>query len=219
MQAEAYVRLFPFLNKLILPKGVVDLVRTIPPANVTLLAPSAVLVVREDMHPALTSLLAQAASETHQAPTLFARASEFPSSIDPEFTVADSAARFYKNGPPFLQRYLPFWLANFAERMIVLGVPLATIALPLFKFLPWLYRWRVRQRMLRWYAALKSVESRLEAQPSPNQVTVLTQEVEAIEDEVNDSPVPLGFSEQFYNLRSHIDLVRQRLTTRVTVRA
>ena len=121
-QAEAYVRLFPFLTRLVLPQGVVDLVRNIPAADVVLLAPAAVLVVREDMHPALASLLAQAASDVHQSPSLFARASEFPKAVDPEFAVADSAARFYKNGPPFLQRYLPFWLANFVERMIVLGV-------------------------------------------------------------------------------------------------
>jgi TRAP transporter TAXI family solute receptor len=214
VQAEAYTRLFPYLSRLVLPQGVVDLVKNVPPADVVLLAPSAVLVVRQDLHPALTSLLAQAASEVHQPPSLFARAAEFPKTADPEFQVADSALRFYKNGAPFLQRYLPFWLANFVERMIVLAVPLATIAIPLFKFLPWLYKWRVRQRMLKWYAALKRVESRLEAQPSPSQITALTDDVERIEDEVNDSPVPLGFSEQFYNLRAHIDLVRQRLRTR-----
>lgn len=219
LQAEAYTRLFPYLTRLVLPQGVVDLVKNVPPADVALLAPSAVLVVRQEMHPALTSLLAQAASEVHQAPSLFAKASEFPKTADPEFPVADSALRFYKNGAPFLQRYLPFWLANFVERMIVLGLPLATIAIPLFKVVPGLYKWRVRQRMLRWYAALKAVESRLDAQPSPGQIAQLTADVELIEDEVNDSPVPLGFSEQFYNLRSHIDLVRQRLQSRGAARA
>ncbi len=218
-QGEAYTRLFPYLSRLVLPQGVVDLVKSIPPADIALVAPSAVLVVREDLHPALTSLLAQAAAEVHQAPSLFAKASEFPKAADPEFPVADSAQRFYKNGAPFLQRYLPFWLANFVERMIVLGLPLATIAIPLFKVIPGLYKWRVRQRMLRWYAALKTVESRIDAQPSPSQIAQLTADVELIEDEVNDSPVPLGFSEQFYNLRSHIDLVRQRLQSRGPLRA
>ena len=214
IQAEAYTRLFPYLSRLVLPQGVIDIVKNIPPTDVALVAPSAVLVVHEDMHPALTSLLAQAAAEVHQAPSLFAKASEFPKTADPEFPVADSAQRFYKNGAPFLQRYLPFWFANFVERMIVLSVPLATIAIPLFKFIPALYKWRVRQRMLRWYAALKRVESRIDTQPSPSQIAHLTTEIEQIEDEVNESPVPLGFSEQFYNLRSHIDLVRQRLQTR-----
>lgn len=217
VQAEAYTRLFSYLNRLVLPHGVVDLVRNIPASDTVLLAPAAVLVVREDLHPALTSLLAQAAAEVHQPASLFAAASEFPKAIDPEFQMSDSAVRFYKNGPPFLQRYLPFWLANFAERLIVLGVPLATIAIPLFKFLPWLYRWRVRQRMLKWYAALKRVESRLDSMPSPSQIAILADDVEHIEEEVNDSPVPLGFSEQFYNLRSHIELVRQRLRTRTVV--
>ena len=215
-QADAYTRLFPFLTRLRLPQGVIDLVRNIPATDIALVAPSAVVVVREDLHPAIVSLLAQAAAEVHQPPSLLSQASEFPKAVDPEFQVADSAQRFYKSGAPFFQRYLPFWLANLVERLIVLGVPLATVALPLFKFLPWLYRWRVRQRMLGWYAELKRLESRLDAQPSPSQIAMLTQEIDRIEDEVNDSPVPLGFSEQFYNLRAHIDLVRQRLTARRT---
>jgi hypothetical protein len=44
---------------------------------------------------------------------------------------------------------------------------------------------------------------------------MLQDELDRIEDEVNDSPVPLGFSEQFYDLRGHIDLVRQRLAARI----
>ena len=211
-QADAYARLFPYLTRLVLPQGVVDLVKNVPPADVILVAPAAVLVVR-------VSLLAQAAAEVHQAPSLFSQASEFPKAVDPEFQMADSAVRFYKNGAPFFQRYLPFWLANLVERLIVLGVPLATVALPLFKFVPWLFKWRVRNRMLKWYASLKEIESRLEAQPTPSQIAVLTADVEQIEVEMNDSPVPLGFSEQFYNLRGHIDLVRKRLTTRVTAAA
>ena len=213
-QADAYTRRFPFLSRLRLPQGVIDLVRNIPPSDVALVAPSAVLVVRDELHPAIISLLAQAAMEVHQPPSLLSQAAEFPKAVDPEFQVSDSAQRYYKNGAPFFQRYLPFWLANLVERLIVLGVPLATVALPLFKFVPWLYRWRVRQRMLSWYGEMKRVESRLDAQPSPSQVAMLTQEIDRIEDEVNDSPVPIGFSEQFYNLRAHIDLVRQRLNAR-----
>jgi len=41
-----------------------------------------------------------------------ARAGTFPNAQTVEFPLAAEAARFYRSGPPLLQRYLPFWLAN-----------------------------------------------------------------------------------------------------------
>ena len=213
-QAEAYTRLLPYLTRLVLPQGSIDLAENVPSSDIHLIATSAALVVRDELHPALVYLLAQAAQEVHGGPNLFNSPGEFPKSVDPELKMSDDAARFYRNGAPFLQRYFPFWFANFVERMIVLGVPLLTIAIPLFKIVPWLYRWRIRERMLYWYSQLKKLEASLEAKPSPSQLSLIGVQIDKIEDEVNESPVPLGSSEQFYNLRGHIDLVRNRLKAR-----
>jgi hypothetical protein len=38
--------------------------------------------------------------------------------------------------------------------------------------------------------------------------------VERIEDEVSRIRLPLTFTDQLYNLRSHIDIVRRKITTR-----
>ena len=81
-QADAYHRRFPFLSKLTLPQGVADLVRDYPPFDVTVLAPTANLIVRDDLHPALQSLLLQAASEVHGRAGFFQRAGEFPAYKD-----------------------------------------------------------------------------------------------------------------------------------------
>lgn len=213
-QADAYTRLLPYLSKLTLPQGAIDLAANIPATDVHLVATSAALVVRDELHPALVYLLAQAVQEVHGGANLFNTPGEFPKPVDPEFKISDDAARFYKNGAPILQRYFPFWLANFVERMIVLGVPLLGIAIPLFKIIPWLYRWRIRERMLYWYAQIKKLEASLEGKPTSTQLEFIGQQIDKVEDEVNESPVPLGFSEQFYNLRGHIDLVRNRVKSR-----
>lgn len=215
-QADAYTRLFPYLTRLTLPQGVIDLVRNIPPLDVQLVAPAAELLVRADLHPAIVTLLAQAAAETHQGAGLFQKAGEFPLSTDPDFSVSEHALRFYKNGPPFLQRFLPFWLAVLAERMVVLLVPLLTILLPLIKLVPLVYKWRVRQRLLVWYEKLKGLERSIATNASADDLGQHWDEIEKIEAGVSEIPVPLGFSEQFYNLRSHIELVRQRLLARYT---
>ncbi|MCX7172206.1 MAG: ABC transporter substrate-binding protein [Proteobacteria bacterium] len=116
--AEAYARRFPHLSKLTLPRGGVDLVRDIPPHDITLVSPLATLVVREDIHPALIDLLLQAASEVHGDSGLFQKAGEFPRPTQVDFPLSSEAERYYKSGKPLLQRYLPFWAATLIDRLV-----------------------------------------------------------------------------------------------------
>jgi len=110
-RADAHVALQPHLTKLVLPAGVADLGRNLPPADVMLVAPKASLAVRRDLHPALQYLLLDAADQIHAAPGVFHRASEFPAAEAIDLPLADDALQFHKAGRPFLQRHLPFWLA------------------------------------------------------------------------------------------------------------
>ena len=128
--------------------------------------------------------------------------------------MSDDALRFYKDGPPFLQRYLPFWLATFLERMKVMILPIATVLLPLFKLGPAVYRWSIKRRLFLWYDRLKKLEDRVRADTAGAQRATHTAEVLQIEEAVTSIPVPIAFSDQFYSLRAAIDLVRQRLTQR-----
>lgn len=210
-QADALTRLYPFLAKVVLPAGVVDLASDVPPHDVTLLAAAGALVVRQDVHPAIVRLLVEAAREIHGGAGLFQRPGEFPQSVDTELPVDPDAARYYKNGPPFLERYLPFWLAVFLERMGIMLVPVATILLPLFKVVPMAYNWRVKRRILFWYDKLKGLERRFKADCSREKLDQYRDEIHRIEDAVSVIPMPLGYSDQLYNLRSAVELVRQRI--------
>src|SRR6185369_1022026 len=112
-------RRFRFLSPMTLARGVVDLSRNVPAEDVRLIAATSSLVAREDMHPALVQLFVQAAARIHGGGSWTSRAGQFPSAQNSEFPLARDAERYYRNGPPLLQRYLPFWLANFIERMWV----------------------------------------------------------------------------------------------------
>jgi hypothetical protein len=127
-QADAYLRRFPFLSKIVLPRGVVDLVRDVPPRDTVLLATTANVIVRDDLHPALANLLLQAMTEVNGKGGFFQRAGEFPAYKDHSFPLSTDAARYYKSGPPFLQRYLPFWLAVLVERLFVMILPLVMLS-------------------------------------------------------------------------------------------
>lgn len=214
-RAEAYTRRFPHLSRLVLPRGVFNLAADVPASDVILLAPTAQLVVRESLHPALSYLLMRAASEVHSRAGLLDRAGEFPAAYESVFPLSDEAQRYYRSGAPLLQRYLPFWAANLVDRLWVMLVPVLAVLLPVTRVLPSLYRWRVRSRIYRWYARLKEVELELEENPDAVLLEDMLRRMDEMDDAVNHIPTPLAYSDNLYLFRQHIDLVRRRIIEKI----
>jgi TRAP-type uncharacterized transport system substrate-binding protein len=207
-QADAYSRRFPFISPVTLPRGVVDLAGDLPPADVRLVAPTATLVARQDTHPALIQLFVQAAQQIHGEAGWFQRKGDFPSVKGTERPLADEAKRFYAKGPPFLQHFLPFWLANLVDRMWVALLSIVAILIPLSRVVPPLYEFRIRSRVFRWYGRLRVVENDQGKRPRDE----LMKELDDIERGVEHVTVPLSYADELYALRSHIQLVRSKLT-------
>jgi TRAP transporter TAXI family solute receptor len=213
-QAEAYTRRLPFLTHVVLPRGIVDLGRDIPSQDFHLIAPTATLVAREDLHPALVDLFVKAATEIHGGTGWFQQQGQFPSARYTEIPVSREAAKYYRDGPPFLQRYMSFWLANLFDRLWVVVVALAALIIPLSKIVPPLYVWRIRSRVYRWYGQLRAVEQALESADPAQCEEVradLLRRLDDIERNVNHISIPLAYADALYGLRSHINFVRQRV--------
>ncbi|MES2635075.1 MAG: TAXI family TRAP transporter solute-binding subunit [Pseudomonadota bacterium] len=211
-QSEAYSRRFPFLTPALLPRGVVDLARDLPPTDLRLVATTTEMLTREQTHPALLQLVTQAARDMHGAAGWFNRAGSFPTLEHSEYPVSREAERAIKGGQPFLQRYLSFWVANLVERMwLALGIILA-ILLPLSRIVPPLYQFRIRSRVFRWYGQLRVIESEMEADQAD--ATQLAKELDSLEANVSRVSVPLSYADELYALRNNIALVRRRLEDR-----
>lgn len=211
-QAEAYTRRLPFLTHVVLPRGIVDLGRNIPAKDYHLIAPTATLLARKELHPALVGQLVKAASEIHGAAGWFQQQGQFPSPKYTEVEVAEAADRYYRTGPPWLQRYLSFWLANLAERLWVVVVALTALLIPLSRIVPPIYVWRVRSRVYRWYGELRAIEQALEeGEASAAAQQSLLARLDGLEERVNHISVPLAYADELYRLRSHIQLVRARV--------
>ncbi|TAK67932.1 MAG: C4-dicarboxylate ABC transporter substrate-binding protein [Betaproteobacteria bacterium] len=212
-QAEAYARRLPFLSKAVLPRGVVDLARNLPAHDLPLVATTTTLVAREGTHPALLQLFVQAAQKIHGGTGWLARAGQFPSPQNTELPLAKEAERYYRNGPPLLQRYLPFWLANLIDRMWVVLVSIVAVLIPLARVLPPLYEFRIRSRVFRWYRQLREIEDALRTnRASPVELLV---EVNKLDTKAQHITVPLSYADELYSLRSHIQLVRERLSAAI----
>jgi TRAP-type uncharacterized transport system substrate-binding protein len=206
-QADAYTRRFGFLSAVTLPRGVVDLARDMPAADVRMVAPTATLVVREDLHPALAQLFVQAAREVHGNSGWFQRKGDFPNARDGERALAPEAERFYRSGVPWLQRYLPFWLANLIDRMWLALLSIVAVLLPLSRIVPPLVELRIRSRVFRWYGQLREIEAASGGKPAQE----LLGDLDSIEAKVNTVQLPLSYADELYALKSHIQFVRKRL--------
>ena len=206
-QADAYSRRFAFLTPVTLPRGVVDLARDLPPRDVRLIAPTASLVARKGTHPALIQLFVQAAEQVNGGAGWFQRKGDFPTAAGTEQPLAKEAQRFYATGTPVLQRYLPFWLANLIDRMWPVLVTIVAALIPLSRMLPPLYQFRIRSRIFRWYAQLREVEDGVGKRPAAE----LLADLKEIETHVENVTVPLSYADELYSLRSHIQMVGNRL--------
>lgn len=211
-RSAAYGRLFPYLAELTLPEGALDLAANRPPAALRMVGVTAVLAARKDLHPALIDRVLQVATEVHGGPGLFRSADQFPSPEHVGLPLSERAERFYRYGPPLLQRYLPFWAATLVDRLKVMLLPLVGLLFPLVRLTPPVYRWRVRSRVYRIYRELQRIDpDRAPAPPGHAEADARLQALQRLEDEVNHVQVPPAYADELYHLRMHLALVRERL--------
>jgi TRAP transporter TAXI family solute receptor len=208
-RADAYIRRNRFLSKLTLPKGAVDLARNLPNKDIVLLAPTATVVASPALHPALIDLFLLVMRDAHRPGGLLEAPDEFPSPRYITYPLDPAAQRFYDRGPPFLQRFLPFWAANLVDRLKVMILPLLTLLYPLFKILPPAYSWRMRSKVNRWYKELQALDDRVRDQSVSRDEA--TEQLDRIERSVENVSVPAGFAASAYTLRVHIDFLRRRV--------
>jgi hypothetical protein len=97
---------------------------------------------------------------------------------------------------------------------MVLLIPLLAILLPLMRVLPAIYVWNIRRRLIYWYRQLKNLERQIETHQGGDMMSWQA-EIERIERGVRRIRVPLFFSDRLYDLRGHIDLVRQQLAAQM----
>lgn len=213
-QTEALTRIFPFLVRLVLPQGVIDLEHDIPPADTYLIGTTNAVVVRDDLNPEIINLLAKTLSEVHGGAGIFQKAGEFPTATDPEFAMADGAREFYKSGPTYLDEYLSARMASLIKKVIAVVLSCTVILVPFSHLLPKLTRWIVRDRMFHLYRRLRIVETKMQTDLTAAQLEALQSDLESIERSANDLGVPMRYSDLLFELKNHINGVRQRLGLR-----
>jgi hypothetical protein len=210
-QHEAYQRKYRFLAEVSIPPGLFSLGNNVPNEEISLVAPTAMLVVRKDLHPALVSVLLNAATRIHSKGDLLTNPGEFPSVKYTDLPVSEDAKNFYKSGPPMLQRILPFWLASLVDRLKIMLIPLIVLLMPLFRAAPPLVAWRTRRKIYMWYNTLRDVDKKIATGLSGPELDAEITRMHKMEQQVAMVDVPLSYMDQLYHLRLHLTMVQEKL--------
>jgi hypothetical protein len=102
-------------------------------------------------------------------------------------------------------------MASLVHRILVVFVPMLLVLIPVLRFIPTAYKWRVQLKIYRWYRGLLNVEQDSVGEMTEAKRSELTKRLDYIESSVNQMKVPASFAGQFYVLREHIGTVRVRL--------
>jgi TRAP-type uncharacterized transport system substrate-binding protein len=211
-RADAYVALYPFLSKLVVPRGVGSLAKDLPPTDVVLIGPKASLVVRNDLHSAIQYLLLDAAVRIHSGAGIFQRANRFPAAEAIGIPLSSEALHFYRTGLPFLHNYLPFWMATLVGKLLILLIPILGLLYPMMRFLPLLYDWLMRSKIMRIYGELRFLEDQIvNARRADRDIGPIVAQIDQLEQRANVLKIPAAYASMLYMLRNHIDQVRERL--------
>jgi TRAP transporter TAXI family solute receptor len=213
-QADAYPQRYSFLTRRTLRAGAVEFVPLTPPRDIALISTEAMLVARDDVHPAIVNLLLELIRDEHDDQGYFEAPHEFPNVEPVDLRVSPDAIRHHRFGPSLLYRYTPFWVATFLERIVILVVPLLVVMVPMLRFLPEIMRWRVRSRIYRWYGELTLLEHDVQSREGALPIERWLADIERIQRSVERHTLPASFASEAYTLREHIDLVRRAVVAK-----
>jgi len=210
----AYERNFRHLREVVLAEGVLDPAANVPDRDIRLMAATAGLLTSHGLHEALAPLLIDAARDFHGEGDVFEETGEFPAPEPMDVPLSLSAEHYFKSGPSFLYRVLPFAVAATLDRLLILLLPLLTLLLPLLKVAPPLYRWRIRSKIYRWYRVLYEVEHEVDRRSEGTDMKPFIERLAVIEHEIHGVKVPPSYMEELYNMRMHLARVQTELRAR-----
>ncbi|MES2586808.1 MAG: TAXI family TRAP transporter solute-binding subunit [Pseudomonadota bacterium] len=210
-RAEAYSRLFPYMQILNVPTGSFSLIRNFPSRDIKLMASTTNLLIDDRMHPALQFLFLEAAREINGRATFFSGHGEFPSFKHTGLPESPVALHYEKNGSPLLMTYLPFWLAEMVNRLIFVFLPFCALAYPVLLTLPGYRNKRMRRKINQLYGVLKTYEQELTNNYQVETRDEYLKKLDLLEYQALQLKVSKSMAGDYYALRTSIDYVRNCL--------
>ncbi len=210
---RAYSQRFPYLAQVELAQGTLSFKDNVPPRDLKLLAPSAMLVVRDDTHPRVVEKLTKATVTRFSRSNLIDDAGVFPTAIGLELPQHPAAQRYMTSGESWASRNLPFWLLNLLSNLKLLLIPLLAVLVPALRIAPIVLGLRITRAIRRKYRALQTIENGILA---GKDIPARLAELDALLADVVVLSCNLAARHYHvvYDFRLHADLVRREAEQR-----
>ena len=213
----AYARTFRYLTPVKLTQGLLDLRNNIPAQDTIVLAPAAMLVAREDLHPRVVELILNVAQAIHSPGSLIDPPSRFPTLEGVDIPIHETAETYLTSGESFLSRVLPYWALRRVLQLKLLVLPVLVVWLPLLKILPMVYGGRGNRLMARRYAALRDAERSVVTARTPDELQQALSELDRLRGDMDGlaARLPLQQQREVYQWRLHLSLVQDDARARL----
>ena len=201
-----------YLENRLLPQDAMG--SNLPSADTSMLTTPTHLLAREDLHPALKRVVTAVALEVHGQSGPFHRAGEFPSLRASDFPSAPESRRVMLRGLNLFERHLPFWWAQVAERLLLIGLPVLLVTALLLLLVPAWLRWRLEGHVMRWYGELRFIEDDLASQNldvGGMALSHIHNRLNHMETAIAAMQLPEELAQHWFTLRQHVEFVRSRI--------
>jgi TRAP transporter TAXI family solute receptor len=214
-QADTYVRQLPYLSKVYLPHGNVSLEFNQPPKSIHVIASTATLVARDDISPGFVNLIMEVLYDLLKNYTRIQEVSEFPSSIRLDLPLQSDAEDYMKEGPSFLYRNLPSWLAVWVIRIAKVAIPILAIGIPVLTYLPTLFALSLNLKLGKMYIALRKLEEEVlaleQSERTQQDIKNTSSKLHDLDQQISKIKIPTLRSDKYFEIKSYIDVLRIRL--------
>jgi hypothetical protein len=158
--------------------------------------------------------LSEAVQSEVSGPNTFRKQNEFPQFFDSESLAPhETAADFYKNGKPFLANYVSPTIAALIIKILIVLIPILTIAWPITNFLPKIYSFYVKHKITHWYVDLEMIDKTL-ATADPETRRKYSEVIDEIGQGITSMRLPImhtHYAQELFAARAHVELIRRKL--------
>jgi len=218
--APAYIKKMPFLEKVTIPRGAIDLARIYPPQDLSLLATSVTLVVEKKTHPALQWLYLRAAeSISRNRNDFFAKSGHFPEYVDSSVPLSKVGERYFSGGLPTVFKYLPNTLASLIDGTWGTLFAVLVVVWPLMMQIASLRNYPVAKHLQKYWETVGHLEKDLAQIESVADAQVILDQLDELNLKLRDTWVDGEQQDSYHNLCNALTAVREQALRQQAVHA
>lgn len=214
--ANAFEKQLPFLKKLSIPRGALDLKDLWPQTDTEILSTTITLLVEDTLNPYTQWIFLKAIRELNNNRThFFAAPGFFPAYLDRSIPLSSIAQRYYDSGFPPLTEYLPLWLAIYLDRMWVYILGLLAIVIPLTSLIPGIRAFYINSLKNGTNNQLVAIQAAIHTLEGPEASEMLLNSLDALETQLRASPLITLDLTSYIELIENIDFVRAEIARHI----